>query len=226
MPDIGMACFLDFFSPDTFQYALILIAFYYSCWVMGLFYSVLDKKLLADRVEIFKEVGIPALFKNNFQFDTFKTSWHGQYDRSIQGHIFQISRLKVEKYLERIDVYILKGERWIQIFLNVFELRPNLSSISKLKEHEGLKFGIPPNSSTKMRLRSDEYNGPPLFYMLFLPQHKLGNYFTKDGYKSEIEKFKSLIKNDMENIDRFIKRWHELYKPNLTDWEGNNVMSR
>lgn len=72
-----------------------------------------------------------------------------------------------------------------------------------------------------MRLRSDDYKGPPIFYMLFLPEYKIGSYYTKVGYEAELAKLKKLIKSDMENIADFVKRWHELHKTNITDWEGN-----
>lgn len=71
-----------------------------------------------------------------------------------------------------------------------------------------------------MRLRSDDYKGPPLFYMLFLSEHKIGKYHTKAGYEKEIGKLKKLIKTDMGNMDNFVKRWYELHKPNVTDWKG------
>lgn len=74
-----------------------------------------------------------------------------------------------------------------------------------------------------MRLRSDDYKGPPIFYMIFLPEHKIGSYYTKSGYEAELVKLKKLIKSDMENIDDFVMRWHELHKPNLTDWEENII---
>jgi hypothetical protein len=192
---------------------------------MRVFYKVSDKQLLQDRNAIFKEVGIPALEKNGFETATFKTSWNGEYNKSTQGYSYQISRIKENKFLETIDVYILKGEPWIQIYLNVFELTPKIETVSILKNCEGLSFGNIQNSLTKMRLRSDDYKGPPLFYMLFLPEHKVGSYYTKSGYEAEINKLKKLIKSDMENIDDFVKRWHELHKPNITDWEGN-IISR
>lgn len=190
---------------------------------MGVFYKVADKQLLQDRNAIFKEVGIPALEKNGFETATFKTSWNGEYNKSTQGYSYQISRIREKKFLETIDVYILKGEPWIQIYLNIFELKPKIEDVSILKNHEGLSFGNIQNSLTKMRLRSDDYKGPPLFYMLFLPEHKVGSYYTKSGYEAEINKLKKLIKSDMENIDDFVKRWHEKHKPNLTDWEGNII---
>jgi len=188
---------------------------------MSIFYKVPDKQLLKDRNELFKEVGIPALEKNGFVRAPFKTSWNGEYNKSIQGYSYEISRIRGNKFLETIDAYILKDEPWIQTYLNVFELSPEIETVSQLNNNEGLSFGIPPNSMTRMRLRNDDYKGPPLFYMLFMPEHKIGSYYTKLGYEAQINKLKKLIKSDMENIDDFVKRWHELHKPNVTDWEGN-----
>ena len=151
-----------------------------------MFYSKTDKQLLEIRNTIFIEEGIPALEKNNFELDPFKTSWHGQYDTGIQGYIHQYSRLKEEIYLERIQVYILNNERWIQINLNIFELNPRLDVLSKLNNYEGIKLGVSPNNLTEMRLRSDDYKGPPLFYMLFFPEHKLGKFNSKTSFNKEV----------------------------------------
>ncbi len=189
---------------------------------MGLFYNVSNKLLLKDLNSLFKEVGIPALQKSGFVPSQFATSWTGQYNRSTRGYCYQFDRLNSNRFLERIDIDICSGEKYIQMHLNIFELSPELESISELKIYEAIKFGIPPNSLTNMRLRTGNYyKGPPLFYMLFLPEHKLGGYYTKSGYEKEIAKLQKLIKFDMENIDIFVKRWHEIHKPNLTDWEGN-----
>jgi hypothetical protein len=76
------------------------------------------------------------------------------------------------------------------------------------------------NKSKYMQLRLDEYEGPPIFHM-FSPEYKIGRYFTKSGYEAELRELKKLIKSDMENIDRFVERWHELYKPSHTDWKEN-----
>ncbi len=190
---------------------------------MGLIYKVSDKQLLKDRNELFKEVGVSNLEKKGFERAPFKTSWNGEFDKSIKGYSYQLARIRESKFLETIYVYILEGEPWIQIYLNVFELTPIISRVSLLKDIEGLSFGIPKNSITKMRLRSDDYKGPPIFYMVFLPEHKIGSYCTKSGYDAELAKLKKLIKSDMGNIDDFVKRWHELHNPNVTDWEGNII---
>ena len=73
-----------------------------------------------------------------------------------------------------------------------------------------------------MLLRSDDYKGPPIFYMIFLPEHKIGNYYTKSGYKTKLKKLKILIQSDMKNINKFIKRWYELNSPNIINL-GNNA---
>jgi hypothetical protein len=191
---------------------------------MGVFYKITDKQLLQDRNAIFKEVGIPALERNGFIKKPFKTSWFGEYYKGIDGYIYEFGRLSEGNLLELIKVIIVRGDVYVKFFLNMFSISRELKSIDELKEYEGTNFGTPPNSLTKMRLRSvDDYKGPPLFYMLFLPEHKVGSYFTKSGYEAEINKLKKLIKSDMENIDDFVKRWHEVHKPNLTDWEGNII---
>lgn len=190
---------------------------------MGLIYKVENKELLKLRNEIFKEVGIPALLANGFELDPYKTSWHGEYDKSSRGYMYQFSRISQEKYLERIEVSVISGEKWIQIFLNVFEVKPNLNSLSLLKDFDGLKFSELAFRMTRMRLRSDDYMGPPIFYMLFLPEHKLGSFYTKFGYKRKAEKLRKLIKSDMENIDGFIEKWYQLFFPIKIDWEGNLI---
>ncbi len=188
---------------------------------MRLFYKVSDKKLLRDRNELFKEAGIPALEKCKFVSRPFKNSWYGEYYSGIQGYIYEFGRVENEDVLEIVRVYISSGDKYIKIYINVFKIMHKLNLISELNSYDGLKFGIPPNNLTNMRLRSEDYKGPPLFYMFFLPQHKVGTYYTKSGYGIEIQKLKKLIKSDMENIDGFLKRWHELHKPNVTDLEGN-----
>lgn len=190
---------------------------------MGLFFKVSDKELVTLRNTIFKESGIPALLKNGFELDPYTGSWHGQYNRSIQGYSYNFSRIEKDKYLEQIEISIIKSERWIQIHLNIFELEPSLKSLSLLNSFDGLKFSEISYRSTRMRLRNDDYHGPPLFYMLFLPEHKLGKFYTKRGYEKEIEKLTNLIKADMKNIDSFVKRWHELHIPTKTNWEGNVI---
>ena len=57
--------------------------------------------------------------------------------------------------------------------------------------------------------------------MIFLPEHKIGNYYTKAGYETKLKKLRILIQSDMKNINKFIKRWYELYSPNTVNLENN-----
>ena len=191
---------------------------------MGMFYRVSEKQLLADRNSLIKEVGIPSLLKNGFIKSPFLGIWFGEYDNNTKGYSYELCRLTNDKILEVIDFSALKDEPWIKVNLNIYQLEPAPNQIEDLAGKDGLNFHLPPNSLTKMRLRSDDYKGPPLFYMLFLPEYKIGNYYTKSGYEAEIKKLKKLIKSDMENIDHFVKRWYEIYRnPIKTTWEGNPI---
>lgn len=188
---------------------------------MGLFYRATDKELLKDRNKIITEVGIPSLFKNGFVKSPFLGIWFGEYDKNIRGFSYELCRLSKENLLEIVEISVLKGEPWIKIHVNIFKLGLAPKQIENLLEIVEINFHLPPYSRTRMRLRDDDYKGPPLFYMLFLPEHKIGTYFTKSGYEIALEKLKKLIKSDLENIDSFVKRWHELHAPSVTDWEGN-----
>lgn len=123
--------------------------------------NISDKELLEVRNKIFFESGIPALENNEFVKSPFKTSWYGQYDRNISGYSYELCRLTKQKHLEIITAYIVKGDKWIKIFLNIFKPQPELKSLFELEKRNGIKYDLPPNSITKMRLRSDDYKGPP-----------------------------------------------------------------
>ena len=58
--------------------------------------------------------------------------------------------------------------------------------------------------------------------MIFLPEHKIENYYTKAGYETKLKKLKILIQSDTKNINKFIKRWYELHSPNTVNL-GNNA---
>ena len=55
----------------------------------------------------------------------------------------------------------------------------------------------------------------------FLSEHKIGSYYTKSGYETELKKLKILIQSDMKSINEFIKRCNELHKPNTVNLENN-----
>ena len=189
---------------------------------MGLFYKVSDKELLERRNKIFVDKGIFALSKNGFRQSPFSGAWFGKDDDG--GYSYELCRLTRDSEVQILEADIIKGESWIQIRLNIFKLNPNIVSFEELRDLDGIQFHLPPNSITRMRLRSDDYKGPPLFYMLFLPEHKIGKYKSKTGLERRIKELGDLIEKDMSNIDYFVKRWHEIHgEPMVTDWKGNQI---
>lgn len=186
-------------------------------------FKISEKELLTARNTILKEYGIPELEKNGYVKSPFKTSWFGEYDSNIRGYSYELCKLTNKNHLHIITLTVFRGEKWIKIDLNIFELNEKLNSILDLKDCDGINFHLPPNDSTTMQLRSDDYKGPPLFYMLFLPEYKIGRYKTQSSFEKQLNKLRDLVKKDMANIDFFVKRWHEIHKPNVTDKEGNIV---
>lgn len=184
-------------------------------------YKVARKELLEVRNKIFAEKGIPALNENGFIKSPYSTAWYGRDNH--RNFVYDLCRLSGQTTLEMLNVFIIRGDRRIQIYLNVFKLSPSLQSVDELNGLNSVQFHIPPNSLSRMQLRSDDYKGIPLFYMLFCPKHKLKSYYTKRGFQKRVKELGDLIEKDMTNIDSFVRRWHELHKPMATTWEGDIV---
>src|SRR6218665_844379 len=173
---------------------------------MGLFYTVSQKELLQIRNKIFLDFGIPSLKKNGFQKSPFSTSYFGGFQF---GYSYELCRLADRAELEVITVYIVRGDRWIQISLNIFKIEPKADSLSQLKGLEGIKFALPPCSSSDMRFNCDMFR-----------DHNIKSYYTKSGLEKRASDLGKIIETDLSNIDRFVKRWHEIYQPLTTTWEG------
>lgn len=185
---------------------------------MSIFYKATPKELLELRNKIFLERGVPALERNSFVPSPFITSWFGR--NNLKDFTYELCRISKESQLNMIITHISKRDRWVKLFLNVFQLSPHITSVDQLKGIDGRKFCLPPNSISEMRLRADDFRGIPLFNFT---HHQLGRYFTKNGLEERTQELGDLIEKDMTEIDRFIKRWHELHKPNVTDWNGNPI---
>ncbi|PIB26256.1 hypothetical protein [Maribacter sp. 4G9] len=184
-----------------------------------MFYKLKPKENLDLRNKLFLEKGIVALKKQGFEKSPFNTDWYGRTNHN--DFSYTMYRLKKENELQKIETHILRNENWIQIRLNIFKIRPEINSLEELKESDGLKFHLPPNSLTEMRLRSDTYDCMPLFYMLFLPEHKIGRYFTKNGFNKRLKELSELVLKDMRNIDFYIAKWKEKYKPKTVNWKSD-----
>src|SRR5215217_2943123 len=132
---------------------------------MGLFYKPSRKELLEIRNGIFLNNGLTALYKNGFSKSPFSTSLYGR--NNLNDFSYVLCRLSSGSILEHIIVHITRGDKWIKIYLNVFQLHPRVDSLESLKGLEGTKYHLPPNSLSEMRIRSDDYKGIPLCYILF-----------------------------------------------------------
>jgi hypothetical protein len=191
--------------------------------IMGLFYAASPKELLQIRNKIFLNFGLPALQKAGFQKSPFN-SWFGKSDI---GYTYELCRLSEKAELEIIIVHIVRGDRWIQISLNIFMPQPRLNSLQQLANVDGLKFHLPPNSVSNMRLRSDDIAGPPILnYNYMFRNHKIKSYHTKAGLEKRSEELGKIIERDLNGIDNFVKRWHELHSAITTTWDGVPINSK
>lgn len=185
---------------------------------MGLFYKVPTKQLFRVRRDIFEKNGVPALKRNGFEESPYQGMRFGYLDPGTFA--YDLCRLNARDHLEMITTYISRGDRWITVYLNIFELKPVLRSLEQLTDVDGIQFHLPPNSITKMRLRIDDFKGMPLFRTV---DHKIKPFYTERGYRRRVEQLRQLIGNDLDNIDHFVNRWYELYRPMITNWQGKAI---
>lgn len=188
---------------------------------MSIFYRPSDKELLDIRNKIVLETAIPLLIEKGFTKSPFSTAWFGR--NNLNDFNYELCRLTKNSQIEIFTIYVARGDKWIQFNLNIFELYPTPKSIDELNKVDGLQFCLHPNSLTKMRLRSDDIKGPPIFSIRYMNGHKLNRFFTKEGLNQSINRLTNIIKCDIKNFDMFVKRWHELYKSLKTDWNGHQL---
>ncbi len=171
---------------------------------------------LEARNKIFLERALPTLKKNGFEEMPFRAPWFGK--NNLGDYTYELCKLNENRHLEIITTHISKGDIWIKIYLNIFDLKPDLQSLQQLKGLPIIQFYLPPNTSTEMRLRIDDFKGMPLFRTV---EHKLKSFYTKSGFHTRVRELGELIEKDMNNIDYFVKRWYEINgQPMVTDWEG------
>lgn len=189
---------------------------------MGIIYKVSAKQLLDIRNKIVLQTAIPLLLKKGFSKTPYYASWYGRDNH--QNFHYELCRLSTNSLMEIIDIYVARGDRWIQIHLNIFKLTPSASSLEQLANSDSLQFNLPPNNLTKMRLRCDDVKGPPLFSPNYMSGHRLKRFFTKHGLSRRIKSLTKTIEADLNDIDSFVKRWHKLHRPTTTDWSGRRIV--
>jgi hypothetical protein len=189
---------------------------------MGLFFKVTDKISFDTRKRIFEDKGIPLLTKIGFEKTPFINRWFGKYNRNL--NIYELCRLTDSSQLQMVIVYISRGDKWIQIHLNIFQLDNSVKSLSQLSSFKGDNFNRPPNSISLMRLNTGDFKGIPLLNIDFMfRNHKLNSSFTKWGYNRSAKKLERRIINDFSNFEKFIGRWNSLFKPLKTTADGEIV---
>lgn len=180
-----------------------------------------DKEIMRIRKEIVLEKGIPALHQNGFERSPYLGAdfgWH-----SNLGYLYELCRLGENSILERVRIDIVKGDSWIKVWLNAFELVPKVNKLSELKEIDGIKFRLPPCSLSEMRLHLDDRKGIPLFDIEhWKSAHKLKKSFTGCGSSKAISSLSENVQHDLINIDQFFKRWYELHTLLRTTWDGTH----
>lgn len=177
-------------------------------------YKATPKEILKVRKGIFLQDVLPILKEKGFIEAPFKTACFGWCGF---GYIYNMCRLKENKFLEFMTVNIVRGDKHIQIFINAFEVHPLLNSLSLLKETDGLKYFIPPNNKKEMRLDVDFIKGHLILSKDFwFGTLKLGGYYTKKGYSKQVKKLKEKVKSQVCDIDSFFDKWYIRYRPNQT----------
>ena len=187
-------------------------------------YKATKKDILKVRKVIFLKDTLPILKEKGFMEGPFKTSTFGWCGF---GYIYDMCRLRNNKFLEFVSVAIPQGDKYIHICVNAFEVTPPLNSLSLLKETEGLKYQIRPNNETEMRLDMDFIKGVPVLSKEFwFGGLNLGHYFTEDDYNKQVENLKRKVKSKVCIIDTYFDKWYECHGPNLVKWDGELVEKR
>lgn len=188
-------------------------------------YKATKKEILKARKGIFLQDVLPIFQEKGFIESPFKTPCFGWFG---VGYIYKMCRIRENKFLEFVTVKIPQGDKYIQIFINAFEVTPLLNSLSLLKETDGLKYStILPNIEKEMRIDLDFIQGAPILSKDFwFGTMKLRNYYTEKGYRKQIEKLKGAVKSRVYDIDSYFEKWYRRYRPNLTKWDGELIEKR
>ena len=188
---------------------------------MRLIYKASEKELMNLRNSIFVEKCIPALNLLGFEKCPFSTSWFGR--NNLGDYSYYFSRIINKTMIQIVTVEINKGDTWIQVYLNIFKLVPAVEKLEQLNKNGGLKFFLPPNSLSEIRL--PYYKNPPILqYRFWFKEHKIGYYLTKNGLTNRIQELGDIVTSDIKNMDYYISRWHEKFIANTVDWEGNKIV--
>ena len=185
---------------------------------MNIFYKPTYKVVLEARNKVFQEKGIPALLKNGFSKSPYKSSWYGKDNQG--GYDYLHCKLIGKSRILHLRTYIINKDIWIQNYLNIFDIKPEINLLSQLLDIDCINYFMPPCNLTSMRLKINGYKVMPLLRDMFVKQHKLGSYYTKSGFENRLIELGNVLEEDLNNIYHFVKMWQELHKPLITNWDG------
>jgi hypothetical protein len=183
---------------------------------MPVFHKISAKQLVEARNNVFLEWGMPALQRQHFDPTPFAGACFGRDDDG--GYTYEWCRLGPASMLETVRVEIVRGDRWVKVFINLFLLHPSAERLDVLTQTDGLPCRLPPLSRSEMRLRIDDVKTIPLFN-LWGPQHKVGACFSQRGFDNQCAALGKLLHRDLSNINTFFVRWRKLHRPARVNWK-------
>lgn len=187
-----------------------------------LFYNVSKTELLKMRKNLVLQTVVPILENKGFAKAPFSSSNYGYVNSQI--YIYEMCRLVDSLYLEFVSVSLSRGDKYIKIYINVFELSPTVDDLSLLKQIDGINYWIPPNLEKRMRIDLDFIKVPPIIsWDFWFNDLKLKPYFTRKGYQKRVLQLTTLLKTKTENIDSYFREWHQYHHPNITKWDGSVI---
>lgn len=189
-----------------------------------MFYKVSQKNLLLIRNSILQRA-IPTLEGNGFERAPFTGALFGR--NNLGDFTYKFARLS-NSHLEIITIHICRGDKWIQVELNIFELSPVPKKLSELRKIDGIAFWLPPDSQTAVRIDLDLYERnfiqEIINFVFSKNEYRIKSFCTHSGFVRRQSELEELLKRDFKNIDLIIEKWLKKYTPLKTNWDGKPIL--
>lgn len=186
-----------------------------------MFYKISTKRILSIRNNILINA-ISILKEQGFERSPFVSSLFGR--NNLGDFTYDLARLS-NSYLELITIHISKGDRWIKVYLNIFDLAPIPKTLSELNKSKGIAFRLAPNNRTQMRLDIELPKRNFIDFIFPRKEYRLKPFFSHSGLIYRQRELEKVLKYDFENIDLKIGMWYKVHTPKRTDWDGNPRLS-
>lgn len=173
--------------------------------------STLSKLLVKERCGLFEKYAVPMLHNQGFV---------SYYDKKNMGHdssgnyLYLLVRFK-DEFLECVTCHVIRGDRFLQIRLNIYKPNFNKEHFDLEKLSSALLFHpqiMRLRSRIDLHLREKKWNSIILNQKYYISYH----YFEWCA-RNDLERVGKLLIQDMENIDAFRDRWLLINKPIVLD---------